>query len=285
MANSLIIDRKIVTANNFQKQMINKMFSSEVYENTIVENITYNSGGLKVKGYIAAPKEPGSYPVLLWNRGGYKERGALEDLTAFLILASTAVWGYVVVATQYRGNMGSEGSEDWAGKDLDDALNMLKVAEELPQADMTRVAIEGASRGGMTTYRILARDHRFKCGIVHAGLADLFAMEEYDQHFAKLVEKITSDCTPDGKRQKLSEISGVYLTDKFPNSCPILLLHGDADTKVPISQTESLVNELKKSEIPHEFVVIKGGTHVSLKDGSYREIDIHRKKWLEKHLK
>lgn len=281
---SIITDRKIIEPNRFQRSTVNKLFASEVYEQTTLEQITYLSDGLKINGYIASPKTEGKYPVLLWNRGGYKDRGALSELTAFLILASTAVWGYTVVATQYRGNMGSEGEEDWAGKDLDDALMMLTVAEELPQADMSRVAIEGASRGGMTTYRALTKDDRFKCAIVHAGLADLFEMEAYDEHFAELVDKFTANMTPDEKRQKLASISGQYLAEKFPKTCPILLLHGDADKKVPLAQSKALADELKRLDHPHEFIVIKDGGHVSLKDGSYKEIDKHRKAWLEKYL-
>lgn len=284
MPNSIITDRLIVTANAFQKSMIEKLYDKSIYENTVVENITYLSDGLHVKGYVASPKEPGNYPVLLWNRGGYKDSGAIEELTSFLILASTAVWGYVVVATQYRGNMGGDAEEDWGGKDVDDALAMLQVAEELPQADMSRVAIEGASRGGMTTYRALAKEHRFKCAMIHAGIADIFALEKEDERFAKLVDKITTDFSPEERTAKLSSLSGVYIADKFNKECPILLMHGTNDIAVSISHSEAMAKELTRLEHPHEFKIIENGGHISLKDGSYKAIDIHRKAWLAKYL-
>ncbi len=284
MPNTIITERQIVTANAFQKSMIEKLYDKSVYENTIVENITYLSGGLKIKGYVAFPKEAGNYPVLLWNRGGYKDSGAIEELTSFLILASTAVWGYVVVASQYRGNMGGDASEDWGGKDVDDALKMLGVAEELPQADMSRVAIEGASRGGMTTYRALAREHRFKCAMIHAGIADVFELAKEDERFAKLIDKITTDLPPDERTAKLSSLSGVYIADKFNKECPILLMHGTNDKAVSILHSESMAKKLTRLEHPHEFKVIQDGGHISLKDGSYKEIDVHRKAWLAKYL-
>lgn len=281
---SIIIDRAQVELNKHQHRVVAQMYSEAVIENTMVENITYNSDGLKVKGYIATPKAEGSYPVILWNRGGYKDQGALDDLTAYLILASTAVWGYVMIATQYRGNRGSEGKEHWGGHDLDDALNLLKAIDELPNADPKRVAIEGASRGGMTTYRALAVEHRFKCAIVHAGLADLFEMESWREDFGQLVEKISRDMTVEEKQQCLAGVSGVYLAEKFPKNCPILLMHGDNDLRVPISQSEAMARELKRLGIPYSFEVIKGGGHVALKDGSYKQVDILRKAWLEKYL-
>ncbi len=284
MPSTIITDRQIVTANAFQRRMIEKLYDTSVYENTIVENITYLSGGLKVKGYVASPKEAGSYPVLLWNRGGYKDGGAIEDLTSFLILASTALWGYVVVASQYRGNMGGEREADFGGKDLDDALTMLDVAKEYPQADLSRVAIEGASRGGMTTYRALAREHRFKCAMIHAGISDIFALEKEDERFAKLVDKITTDLSPDERTTKLSSLSGVYIAEQFDKKCPILLMHGTDDEAVSISHSEAMAKELTRLEHPHEFKIIENGGHISLKDGSYKEIDVLRKAWLAKYL-
>lgn len=285
MHNSIITSREIVTPNKFQKNMIEKLYDASVYETTIVEKIDYRSDNLNVKGFISYPKEiDGKLPVLLWNRGGYQDGGALDELTSFLILASTAVWGYVVVASQYRGNMGGDGSEDWGGNDINDAIRMLDIAAELPFADMNSVAIEGASRGGMTTYRAMTIDHRFKCAIVHAGISDLFGMEKYDKHFARIIEKYSKDITPDEKQIKLASMSGVYIAEKFNKNCPILLLHGTSDDRVPISQTEAMVKELKRLSHPHKYIPIENGGHIALKDKSYKEIDIYRKEWLEKYL-
>ena len=40
--------------------------------------ITYASDGLKVKGFVIAPKKAGRYPVLIWNRGGEMARPVCE---------------------------------------------------------------------------------------------------------------------------------------------------------------------------------------------------------------
>jgi dipeptidyl aminopeptidase/acylaminoacyl peptidase len=180
--------------------------------------------------------------------------------------------------------MGGDGSEDWGGNDINDAIRMLDIAAELPFADMNSVAIEGASRGGMTTYRAMTIDHRFKCAIVHAGISDLFEMEQYDKHFARIIEKYSKDITPDEKQIKLASMSGVYIAEKFNKDCPILLLHGTSDNRVPITQTEAMVKELKRLSHPHKYIPIENGGHIALKDKSYKEIDIYRKEWLEKHL-
>ncbi|MDF1545666.1 MAG: prolyl oligopeptidase family serine peptidase, partial [bacterium] len=90
--------------------------------------------------------------------------------------------------------------------------------------------------------------------------------------------------TPDEKRAELSKRSALYFADRLPKETPLLLMHGDEDTVVPISQTDSLVKELERLHRPHEYRIIKGGGHVALKDGSYVEIDQYRRKFLKKHL-
>ncbi|UCD95391.1 MAG: prolyl oligopeptidase family serine peptidase, partial [Candidatus Zixiibacteriota bacterium] len=172
----IIRKREIVTPGAHVATTVKRLYSENVIEKTILEKITYISGGLNINGYIARPNEKGPFPVLIWNRGGNEEKGALDDLRAYLVLASTAVRGYVVLATQYRGNMGSDAVEDWGGDDLTDALNMIEVAKNLPECDTEKIAIEGASRGGMTTYRALLEYNRFKCAIVHAGITDVPAL-------------------------------------------------------------------------------------------------------------
>jgi dipeptidyl aminopeptidase/acylaminoacyl peptidase len=273
-----------VEPNKYQINVIKKLYDNRVIESALVEEITYLSDGLKIKAYVARPTEPGEYPAIIWNRGGYKDRGALDDLTAYLILASTAVWGYVVLATQYRGNRGGEGQDDYGGGDVADSLNMLKVAEQYPECDLDRVAVEGVSRGAITTYRMLTMDNRFKCAAVHAGISDLPRLCKQDLELCKLMDKKYSNVSTDEKRSALEKLSVVNFADRLPKSTPILVMHGNYDRTVPIEQSELVVKALEKNDIPHEYHEIEGGTHVALKDGSYKRIDKYRRKWYQDHL-
>jgi dipeptidyl aminopeptidase/acylaminoacyl peptidase len=282
--NGTIVHSTPVQLKKHELATVERMYSPEVITDTVVEQITYISDGLRINGYLARPAAQGRYPLLIWNRGGSGDRGALNDLTAYLILASTAIWGYVVLATHYRGNRGSEGVEDWGGKDVNDSYNLLETAKFIPGCDMDRVAIEGASRGGMTTYRVLQRDDRFKCALVHAGLTDIFSLCQQQESFSAYVKQLLALYAKADREAELTKRSAILHVDKLPKTTPILLMHGDSDKIVPLEQSEAMAAKLAEYGIPHELHVIPGGGHVALKDGTYKPIDGLRKSWLEKYL-
>ena len=284
VTDGIIREREKVRLKGNACRIVEKLYDKNLFSNTIVERIAYLSDGLLVRGYVARPSNEGTYPVLIWNRGGYGDKGALSDLTAYLILASTAAWGYVVLASQYRGNRQSEGLEDWGGDDLHDALNMTHVAENVPECDPERIAIEGPSRGGMVTYRALAQNHDFKCAIIHAGITDLRQMMQGKPDFARIIDRHLGRLSEADKNARLDELSATHIAKKFSRNCPILIMHGDKDKTVPIEQSEMLVKKLIEYDIPHKYIRIKDGTHVALKDGSYKEIDYYRREWLAKYL-
>lgn len=280
-----LLESKSVELTPHLVRVVKQMYGISVIEDTVVEQITYLSDNLKVRGYIARPKEPGVYPTLIWNRGGNGDYGSLDDLTAYLILASTAVWGYVVLATQYRGNKGGEGVEDWGGNDVNDAYNLIELAGQIPECDTSRIAVEGASRGGMTTYRLLTMYDQFKCAIVHAGISDVRLLMERKEKFANYVSELFGNLVDADREAELDKRSGVKNVARFPKTTPILLLHGDTDKSVPLEQSEVMKIKLDVAEIPNELHILIGAGHVALKDGSYKRIDVLRKGWLERYCK
>ena len=174
MLSSNIIDRKVISLNETQSKMIASGWGEEALNNSVVEKITYLSDGLKVKGFIAYPKnQTKKYPCVIWNRGGAGNRGAIDAFTARGIYGQLASWGYVVFASQYRGNAGGEGKEEFGGKDVNDVLNLIPLAEEIPNADKNKWGIEGWSRGGMMAYIALTKTKIFRCAILVGAISNL----------------------------------------------------------------------------------------------------------------
>lgn len=265
--------------------MVAKLYDTQLVEETTVERIWYRSDDLLVTGYLARPVNVHSTtPVLIWNRGGEGKRGALDDLTAYLILASTARWGITVLATHYRGNLGSEGEEDWGGDDVHDAYNLIGLARALDWCDCSRIAVEGASRGGMTTYRLLTLYPHFRCAIVHAGISDLFALRRSNPQFVEVTDRRFGHLGDAALMQELTRRSVTRFVSLLPETTPIFLLHGTADKTVPVEQSQLIFDALQARSHPSELILLPDAGHVALKDGSYQPIDQYRRRWLEKYL-
>jgi len=101
-----------------------------------LRSITYSSGGLKVKGFLALPKQGERLPCVIYNRGGNASSHARRPARGADPRPPRLV-GYVAVASLYRGNGGGEGREEFGGRDVDDVLNLLPLLDALPRADAT----------------------------------------------------------------------------------------------------------------------------------------------------
>ena len=248
-----------------------------------IKAITYLSDGLKVKGYMAMPRTGDRVPCVIFIRGGNREFGALTDERAAVLLGRVASWGYVVVASQYRGNVGGEGKEEFGGKDVNDVLNLLPLLESLPRADVTRVGMWGWSRGGMMTYLALTKTDRIAAAVVGAGMADALVTiqrrpEMEKQVYAELIPNYATD-----KDAVLAARSAVRWPEKLHKKTPILLLHGSADWRVHPTEALTMASKLYESKHPFRFVFLEGGDHGL---GEHREeVDRLVRDWLDRYVR
>lgn len=281
---SLIIERNEVELTRSQLNMAKSGWGEDAIDGTTVEKITYLSDGLKVKGYIAYPKEINEkLPCIIWCRGGIGNAGAIDAFNAKGIFGSLASWGYVVFSTQYRGNDGSEGKDDFGGDDLNDIANLKKVAEELDFADTIRWGIEGWSRGGMMTYLTLTRDHDFKCAVVTGGIANLRCNAEESRFMKKLYEVTMGDSSGGSFNEKCQSRSIVNFPEKLSKNTPMLIIHGNADNRVLPHDSLDLSYKLLDEGITHRLMMLENGDHFLKKHRA--TVDENRKMWYEKYLK
>lgn len=281
---SKIIDRKEVELTSIQKKMVKSGWGEETLENTTVEKITYDSDGLKVKGYLAFPKNVNEkLPCVIWCRGGIGNAGAIDSFNAKGIFGQLANWGYVVLSSQYRGNDGSEGKDEFGGDDLKDIINLKEVAKEIDIADTSIWGIEGWSRGGMMTYLTLTKDHNFNCAVVSGGIANLRCNSDESKFMKKLYEVTMGKYGSETFNQKCESRSIVNFPENLPKETPILLIHGTADNRVLPHDSLDLAYKLQDHKIPYQLVMLKDGDHF-LKSHR-KEVDKMRKEWFERYLK
>ncbi len=281
---SNILNREIITLTEHQNKMITSGWGSDVLEKTVVEKITYLSDGLKVKGYIAYPTDDSKkYPSIVWCRGGYGNAGAIDKFTARGMFGQLASWGYCVFATQYRGNDGSEGHDDFGGDDVNDVLNLIPLADEIPQADKSIWGIEGWSRGGMMTYLTLTRTNIFKAAIVLGGIANLRCNADESKFMRRLYEHTLGKYSEEEFKQRCEQRSIINFSEKLSKETPMLLIHGNADERVLPHDSIDLSYKLLEHKIPFRLVMLEGGDHF-LKSHR-KEVDEMRKKWFDRFLK
>ncbi|MEA1896597.1 MAG: prolyl oligopeptidase family serine peptidase [Bacteroidota bacterium] len=251
-------------------------------DNVKIEKISYLSDGLEVIGYMASPIQPGTYPAIIYNRGGNKEFGQLNNRKAAFILARVASWGYVVVASQYRGNDGGEGREEFGGKDVNDVLNLIPFLKELENVKPKKLGLYGWSRGGMMTYLSLMRTGEFKAACVGGGLSDLYMMIETRPD----MEEVYQDLIPDydnNKESALNARSAIFNIEKISKNTPILMLHGTSDWRVVPQMALDLAEAFNNAEVPYRLVMLEGGDH-GLNEHN-KEVDRQVRMWFDRFVK
>ncbi|MED3726839.1 prolyl oligopeptidase family serine peptidase [Priestia filamentosa] len=258
-----------------------KIHVSSSYQNSVdTYELTYPSDELKIKGYLLKPKgTEGNWPILVYNRGGHGHYSQInEERLAYL--ASWANRGYVVIASQYRGNGGSEGTETYGGQDIHDVINLLNYAESLPYTDESHKVALGYSRGGMMTYLLMKNNIKFDAVVVKSGITDMFQF--YDQRGPKMKEVLNQIVgPPQESKDAYRSRSVVYWPDKV--NSPLLLLHGTNDKLVHYTQAEKLVKKLQDKSKEVKLVIYPNGDHPL---SQYeRETDAEIQNWFQAHLK
>ncbi|WP_276503512.1 alpha/beta hydrolase family protein [Terrimonas pollutisoli] len=259
-----IIERKEFVLPDSVKANIKERFDEQTAVkilNLKYYRITYLSDGLKVTAYSVEPNKEGKYPCIISNRGGSRDFGQWSLLGIGRFLGVLASWDYIIIASQFRGNDGGDGIEEFGGKDINDVLNLIPVLGQIPNADTSRIGIEGTSRGGMMTYLALKKTCVFKAAVVTAGLANAFnnisSRPEMEKNvFSQLVPNYWAH-----KEIELKERSAVFWADKICNKTPLLIMHGSSDWRVLPSESLELVNKLYQYKHPTRFILYEGADH------------------------
>lgn len=239
-----------------------------------VYSIEYNArDGLTIPAIVTLPPDADfegdvSYPLIALPHGGPASHDSLDFNWMAQFLANR---GYVVLQPNFRGSTGfgeaflDAGKGEWGGKMQDDITDGIKALTTIGIADPERVCIVGASYGG---YAALAgatfTPDLYKCVIAIAPVSDLNRMlrdekrqSGSDHWVIDYWEMIMVD--GDARRAKLDSISPAKFADAV--QAPVLLLHGDDDTVVPIVQSTIMKRALERADKQVKFVKLKGEDH------------------------
>jgi dienelactone hydrolase len=241
--------------------------------------------GIALEGIATFPAgyEKGKkYPFLVLPHGGPE---ANDPLTFDPFARVVAGLGYVVLQPEYRGSTGY-GSDflaaiyqhfgDRAYQDVDSATDF---AIAQGWADPDRLAIFGWSAGGFMTSRTVTQTKRYKAAIEGAGITDwgpfLWTSDiqqiDYDARW--------TDKDPDA----FTKFSAVDFAGNV--TTPLLILHGEADQRVPTFQGTEYFQILAAKGKTVRMVTYPGSPHFPVLWEQRLDVMKELAEWLGKYNK
>jgi len=227
--------------------------------------------GLPLVSYLTLPsgngvrKQPA--PMVLMVHGGPWARDGYGFNRAHQWLANR---GYAVLSVNFRGSTGfgkafvNAANLEWGAKMHDDLIDAVEWAVEQGIAERDKVAIMGGSYGGYATLAGLAfTPEVFACGVDIVGPSNLETLLEtippyWEPMVKQFHERMGNPETAEGK-QLLIERSPLHKAD---NICrPLLIGQGANDPRVKQSESDQIVEAMRKHDMPVAYVVFPDEGH------------------------
>ena len=205
-------------------------------------------------------------PALVWVHGGPggQSRVGFNPLIQYLTNN-----GYAILAVNNRGSSGYGKSfykmddKNHGEKDLQDCVWGKKWLQKQEYIDESKIGIIGGSYGGyMTMAAMTFTPDEFMVGVNIFGVTNwirtLKSIPTFWEASRKaLYDELGDPYTSDSIR--LKKISPLFHADKVIN--PVMVLQGANDPRVLQIESDEIVEELIKNDIPVEYVVFEDEGH------------------------
>ena len=243
--------------------------------------------GLQLSGWLYLPatgKAP--FPMVFWFHGGpeSEERPRFNSLYQAMLAGGMAIF-----APNVRGSTGfgkrfvnlDNGALRFDG--IRDIKSCVAYVVQQGLADEKRIGIMGASYGGyMTMAGLTEYPELFAAG------ADLFGVvnfETFFKHTEPWMASISKTEYGDPEREAdlLRRLSPIHKLDRVV--APTLVIHGANDTNVPVEEADQVVDNLKKRNIPVEYLLFPDEGHGIRKTSNRIRAITAIVRWFDKYLK
>jgi dipeptidyl aminopeptidase/acylaminoacyl peptidase len=247
-----------------------------------VEHMPYKSSdGWNIDGFLVKPlgwQADKKYPMILSIHGGPAGQYGFDWYQEFQVYAAK---GWAVFFCNPRGSTGyGEKFErgilsNWGGMDYQDIMaGVDAVLKKNSWIDADRLGVTGGSYGGFMTNWILGHTTRFKAAVTLRSISNF----------------ISDDGTRDGAYGHEDDFKG-FLFENFEQywnasplkyaknvKTPTLILHSDADFRVPIEQGEQWFRALKHYGVNAEIVFFPRENHNLTRTGEPKHL-VESMKW------
>ena len=204
------------------------------------------------------------YPMIVYYYGGTSPTN--RALEARYSMHMYAAQGYVVYTLNPSGTTGfgqefsARHVNAWGKVTADEIIKGTETfCQEHPFVDSKKIGCIGASYGGFMTQYLQTRTDLFAAAISHAGISALSSYwgEGYWGYGYCAVANAGS--YPWNNAELFTKQSPLFNADKIKT--PLLLLHGNADTNVPVGESIQMFAALKLLGKTVEFIQVDGENH------------------------
>jgi dipeptidyl aminopeptidase/acylaminoacyl peptidase len=259
------------------------------------ERLSYRaSDGLGLDGLLVLPpgrpRADGPFPLITWVHGGPDARYADEFMLAYHTPAQwLAAAGYAVFLPNPRGGVGhgrdfaatvarSVGGSEWS--DITTGIDLL-MAEGV--ADPDRLGIGGPSHGGFVAAWAIGQTDRFKAAMMLAGVTD-WGMLVATGEGGALEAELSGSCGWEGTGpHPHDQVSPISFASKIRT--PVLIVNGEDDTNVPVSQAIYFHRALSWYGAEHELVIYPREGHGLAERNHQLDLLRRTRAWFDRWLR
>jgi dipeptidyl aminopeptidase/acylaminoacyl peptidase len=236
--------------------------------------IVYYYGGCSpVSRYFESP-----YAPQMWNSLGY---------VAYIIEPSGATGFGQEWASRHVNTAGGTPQADGTvpgGTPAGDIIEgVKKICQEHPFINPKKIGCMGASYGGFMTQYLQTVTDIFACAVSHAGIANHTSYWGEGYWGYNYSEVSMANSYPWSHRQLYVDQSPLFRSDKIHT--PLLLLHGNADTNVPLIESLQMFTALKLLGREVALVEVEGQNHHILDYGKRENWLATQMAWFQRWLK
>lgn len=239
----------------------------------------------EIPGFVYYPNgAQGPVPFIVYAHGGPESQYRPGFSRIFQYFLER---GFGVFAPNVRGSTGY-GREytklDNYQKRMDSVKDFVEAGKWLIENRYTRpgqVAIQGGSYGGFIVLRTIeVAPDLYSAAAESVGIANFVSFLTNTKPYRRLLRE--AEYGPLSDLEFLKSISPIHYVDQIKT--PLLVFHGANDPRVPVGESEQIVEALKKRDVPAEAVIFKDEGHGNQKLRNIMEQARKTVYFFEKHI-